>query len=46
MSFTTELCLKVLGNQAYEVTEPLVWKDNLNIIQVNPKFDFDGVYNA
>ena len=42
MSFTTELCLKVLGTQAYEVVEPLVWNDNLNIIQVNPKFDFDG----
>ena len=46
MSFKTELCLKVLGTQAYEVVEPLVWNDNLNIIQVNPKFDFDGVYNA
>ena len=42
MSFTTELCLKVLGTQAYEVTEPLVWNDNISIIQVNPKFDFDG----
>ena len=42
MSFTTELCLKVLGTQAYEVVEPLVWNDNINIIQVNPKFDFDG----
>ena len=40
--FTTNLELKILGTQAYEVTEPLVWNDNLSIIQVNPKFDFDG----
>ena len=40
--FTTNLELKILGEQAYEVVEPLVWNDNLNIIQVNPKFDFDG----
>ena len=40
--FTTELCLKVLGEQAYEVTEPLAWNDHISIIQVNPKFDFDG----
>ena len=40
--FTTNLELKILGEQAYEVTEPLVWNDNLSIIQVNPKFDFDG----
>ena len=40
--FTTNLELKILGTQAYEVTEPLVWNDNISIIQVNPKFDFDG----
>ena len=40
--FTTNLELKILGEQAYEVIEPLVWNDNLSIIQVNPKFDFDG----
>ena len=42
MSFQTELCLKVIGHQAYEVTEPLVYDNGLLIIQVNPKFDFDG----
>ena len=42
MSFKTELCLKVIGDQAYEVTEPLVYDNGLFIIQVNPKFDFDG----
>ena len=40
--FTTNLELKILGNQAYEVTEHLVWNDGICIIQVNPKFDFDG----
>ena len=42
MSFKTELCLKVMGKQAYEVIEPLVYDDGLVILQVNPKFDFDG----
>ena len=42
MSFKTELCLKVIGEQAYEVMEPLVYEDGEVIIQVNPKFDFDG----
>ena len=42
MSFQTELCLKVIGHQFYEVTEPLVYDNGLLIIQVNPKFDFDG----
>lgn len=42
MSFKTELCLKVIGDQAYEVLEPLVYDNGLLIIQVNPKFDFDG----
>ena len=42
MSFKTELCLKVIGDQAYEVMEPLVYEDDEVIIQVNPKFDFDG----
>ena len=42
MSFKTELCLKVIGDQAFEVLEPLVYDNGLVIIQVNPKFDFDG----
>ena len=42
MSFTTELCLKVIGEQAYEVMAPLVYENEQVIIQVNPKFDFDG----
>ena len=42
MSFKTELCLKVIGEQAYEVMAPLVYEDDEVIIQVNPKFDFDG----
>lgn len=40
--FKTELCLKVIGKQAYEVIEPLVYDNGLLIVQVNPKFDFDG----
>ena len=42
MSFKTALCLKIIGHQAYEVTEPLVYDNGLMILQVNPKFDFDG----
>ena len=42
MSFKTELCLKVIGHQAYAVVEPLVYDNGLLIIQVNPQFDFDG----
>ena len=42
MSFKTELCLKVIGDQAFKVLEPLVYDNGLVIIQVNPKFDFDG----
>ena len=44
MGFQTELELKVLGSQSYEVVEPLVYetKDTTLTIQVNPKFDFDG----
>ena len=40
--FTEELCLKVIGPQAFEVVEPLVYENDVMIIQVNPKFDFDG----
>lgn len=46
MSFKTELCLKVIGDQAYEVMEPLVYEDDVVVIQVNPGFDFDGGLNA
>ena len=42
MSFKTELCVKVIGKQAFEVTAPLVYENDYVIIQVNPKFDFDG----
>ena len=42
MSFKTELCLKVIGEQAYELVEPLVYDNHRFILQVNPKFDFDG----
>ena len=40
--FTTKLSLDVIGDQAYEVTQPLVWEDSELVIQVNPGFDFDG----
>lgn len=40
--FTTKLSLDVIGDQAYEVTKPLVWEDSKLVIQVNPGFDFDG----
>lgn len=40
--FTTKLSLDVIGDQAYEVTKPLVWEDSELVIQVNPGFDFDG----
>ena len=42
MSFKTELCLKVIGEQAYELTEPLVYCNGLVSLQVNKGFDFDG----
>ena len=42
MSFTTALCLKVLGPQAFEVVEPLVYENEEVTLQVNPGFDFDG----
>ena len=40
--FTTELDIKVIGKQAYKVDSPLVYEREGQIIQVNPKFDFDG----
>ena len=42
MSFKTDLCLKVIGEQTYEVIEPLVYDNGFILLQVNPKFDFDG----
>ena len=42
MSFKTELCMKVIGKQAYELTEPLVYDNGLIEITVKPSFDFDG----
>ena len=40
--FTTELDIKVIGKQAYKVVTPLVYEREAQILQVNPKFDFDG----
>lgn len=42
MRFTTQLDIKVIGKQAYEVDSPLVYERENQIIQVNPGFDFDG----
>lgn len=42
MSFQTELCLRVIGEQAYELIEPLVYNNGRFILKVKPKFDFDG----
>ena len=42
MSFQTELCIKVLGKQAFEVTAPLVYNDGIVQLTVNEGFDFDG----
>lgn len=33
--FTTKLSLDVIGDQAYEVTKPLVWEDSELVIQVS-----------
>ena len=42
MRFTTQLDIKVIGEQAYEVDSPLVYERENQIIQVNKGFDFDG----
>jgi len=42
MSFKTELCLKVIGDQAYALTEPLIYNDCVVELTVHPPFDFDG----
>lgn len=42
MRFQTELCLKVIGNQAYELTQPLIYNDGIVELTVHPLFDFDG----
>ena len=44
--FKTPLDIKVIGAQTYEVDSPLVYERENQIIQVNPKFDFDGGLNA
>lgn len=40
--FCTDLEIKVIGEQTYEVEKPLVFESKYGIMQVNPKFDFDG----
>lgn len=40
--FTTQLDIKVIGAQAYEVDSTLVYERENQIIQVNKGFDFDG----
>ena len=42
MSFLTQLEMKVLGHQAYSVTQPLIYQNNKMMIQVGVGFDFDG----
>ena len=42
MSFKTELCLKVIGDQAYEVMAPLVYNNGIEQVTVFKGFDFDG----
>ena len=42
MSFKTELCLKVIGDQAYEVMSPLVYNNGIKQVTVYKGFDFDG----
>ena len=42
MSFLTQLEMKVLGHQAYSVTQPLIYRNNEIMIQVGVGFDFDG----
>ena len=42
MSFTTKLDIRVIGSQAYEVDSPLVYERDVQTIQVNKGFDFDG----
>lgn len=41
--FTSDLVIKKVGDQVYDLVEPLVWEDGKCIIQVNPKFDFDAI---
>ena len=42
MSFLTQLEMKILGHQAYSVTQPLIYQTNGMTIQVGVGFDFDG----
>lgn len=41
--FKTDLVVKKIGDQLYDLVEPLVYDNGLIIIQVNPKFDFDAI---
>ena len=40
--FKTELQMKVIGHQAYAVTQPLIYSTAGMTIQVGKGFDFDG----
>ena len=42
MSFQTDLCVKVIGKQAFEVTAPLIYNDGIVQLTVHQGFDFDG----
>ena len=42
MSFKTDLCVKVIGKQAFEVTAPLIYNDGIVQLTVHEGFDFDG----
>lgn len=42
MSFKTTLELKVLGDKAFEVAQPLIYETAGMTIQVGKGFDFDG----
>lgn len=41
--FTEELVVKKIGDQVYELVEPLVYENEVMVVQVNPKFDFDAI---
>ena len=42
MSFKTDLCVKVIGKQAFEVTAQLIYNDGIVQLTVHEGFDFDG----
>ena len=41
--FTSDLVIKKVGDQVYDLVEPLVYQNSEVLIQVNPKFDFDAI---